>query len=232
MHHNTCFHMPTLLKLLVSSIHTSSNQQQIIHITCIYMFCSIASYNYDIKADSRMSGILHLSGDLDMLMSIAPCFTCHNNISLRCSFSFLIRYLSWYEVAVTSVEKLGCLKCALQSDSFTEINKYPERKSDCKPVVCFVKAARSKRETKSNHTSNQTELWRCHLATELCVIFVKTYIVMYSFTATTSSTLSFERMSTDSLSFFLLIYQCHRAVCGIMGNWVSTQPPSAYLCST
>lgn len=122
-------------------------------------------------------------------MSVPSCFTCHNNISLRCSFSFLIRHLSWYEVAVTSVEKPGCLQCALQSDSFTEINKYPERKGDFKPVVYFVKAARSKRE-KSNHTFNQTKLWRlpsCHGTVCVCVFF-KTYIVMYSFTATTSST--------------------------------------------
>lgn len=134
-------------------------------------------------------------------------------------------------MAVTFVEKLGCLQCALQSDSFTEINKYPERKSDFKPVVYFVKAARSKREKKQSHLQSDRAVTAAILPWN-CVCFFKTYIVMYSFTATTSSTLSFEHMSTDSLSFFLLIYQCHRAVCGIMGNCVSTQPPGAYLCST
>lgn len=170
------------------------------------MFCSIASYNYDIKADSRMSGILHLSGDLDMFMSVASCFTCHNNISLRCSFSFLIRHVSWYEVAVMSVEKPGCLQCALQSDSFTEINKAPERKSDLKPVVYFVKAARSKREKKQSHLQSDRAVTAAILPWN-CVCFFKTYIVMYSFTSTTSSTLSFERMSTDSLSFNLSMSQ-------------------------
>lgn len=114
---------------------------------------------------------------------------------------------------------------------FLHRDKYPERKSDFKPVVCVVNAARSKREKKQLHLQSDraVTLPSCHGT--VCDFF-KTYIVMYSFTATTSSTLSFERMSTDSLSFFLLIYQCHRAVCGIMGNWVSTQPPGAYLCPT
>lgn len=103
-------------------------------------------------------------------------------------------------MAVASVEKLECLQCALQSDSFTEINKYPERKSDFKPVVCFVNAARSKREKKQLHLQSDraVTLPSCHGT--VCDFF-KTYIVMYSFTATTSSTLSFERMSTDSFFF-------------------------------
>lgn len=82
--------------------------------------CNSVSCDYNIKAVSRMSG---LTGDVDMFMSVPSCFTCHKKISWRCSFSFLMRLLFRYAVAVTSIEKAERLQCALQSDSFKEINK-------------------------------------------------------------------------------------------------------------
>lgn len=80
---------------------------------------------------------------------------------------------------MTFIEKAECLQCALQSDSFTEINKYPERKSDFKSVVYFVKGARSERKKKSNHTSIRQSCDGCYLAMELFFFSLKTYIVMY-----------------------------------------------------
>jgi len=128
-----------------------------------------------------MSGNLHLTGDLDMFMSVPSCFTCHNKISWRCSFSFLMRHLFRYALAVTSIEKAECLQCALQSDSFTEINKYPERKSDFKSVVYFVKGARSERKKKAITPPSDRAVtvailpWNCFFF----FFFFKTYIVMY-----------------------------------------------------
>jgi len=59
-------------------------------------------------------------------------------------------------VAVTSIDQAECLQCALQSDSFTEINKQPERKTNLLFTLLKVQGLRKKKQSQLH----PVQLWR------------------------------------------------------------------------
>lgn len=87
------------------------------------------------------------------------------------------------------------------------------------------------REKKKQSHLHPTELWRSPSCHGTVFFFKDLYcdVFIYGHNKLNAELWTYQHWFPF---FLLLIYQCHRAVGGIMGNWVSTRPPGAYLCST